>query len=80
MVIWCSAVVVPQSTLLTGTETPALPVVHRARTIGDSCCPAAAATAGAEIAETGKRSGFVGLLLLDGASGPGASGSGHGRV
>lgn len=70
----------PKSAPLNGSEILSSFEVHRARTVGDSCCPAAAATTGAEDADTGNRSGLAGLVLLDETSGPGASGSGHGRV
>ena len=71
---------VPRSAPLNGNEELSLFEVHRASTVGDSRCPAAAATVGAEAAETGNRSGFTGFALLDETSGPTASGSGQGSV
>ena len=71
---------VPKSAPLKGNEELSDFEVHRARTAGDSCCPAAAATVGAEAADIGNRSGFTGFVLLDETSGPRASGSGQGSV
>lgn len=74
----CNAVVMPPSAPPRACAA-GVRELQRAAMRGESCWPAAAATDGADVADSGRRSGLTGLLRV-GLSIPGASGSGQGSV